>query len=103
MSPTTPDAAEQDTRSPAQIEADIARTRQEIKLAVDELSNRLDPRVQAKAVGDETRAAAADLRRRLAREPRGLTESPPTTRGWVVLGVGAALTALVLTAVVRRL
>ncbi|WP_324649368.1 DUF3618 domain-containing protein [Georgenia sp. H159] len=49
----------QDKRTPEQIEADLARTRQELASSVDELSTMLDPREQIKDATSNLKAAAA--------------------------------------------
>lgn len=89
--------------TPQQIEAEIARTRQEIKLAVDELSDRLDPRTQAARALADVKVAVADLRRRASGEPLLPGEPEPTTRGWALLGAGAAIAVGAVAAVVRKL
>ena len=85
------------------IEADIARTRAELKSTVDELSVRLNPRNQATAILDEAKIAVVDLRRRVMGDVRPAGEPEPTTKGWVVLGAAAALAATVVTKIVRKL
>ncbi|MCL3863122.1 DUF3618 domain-containing protein [Actinotalea sp. K2] len=89
--------------TPQEIEAEIARTRAELQATVDQLSERLDPRVQAEEARDEAKAALGDLRRRVTGDPLLPGEQPATTKGWVVLGAGAAIAALVTAAVVRKL
>src|SRR5690606_20043240 len=42
---TDADSADEDTRSPEEIEADLTRTRAALTATVDELSDRVDPRV----------------------------------------------------------
>lgn len=86
-----------------EIEAEIARTRAELKAAVDQLSERLNPKTQASEAVDDVKVAVADLRRRVTGDVRPLGEPEPTTKGWVVLGVGAAVAALVVTRIVRKL
>lgn len=49
--------SEQDKRTPEQVEADLARTRQELAASVDELSTMLDPREQIKDVKANVKAA----------------------------------------------
>lgn len=88
--------------SPADIEADIARTRAELRATVEELSDRLDPRNLAQEAVDETKIALADVKRRLTGEQREPDDPEPSTLGWAVLGTGAALTALVVTKILRR-
>ena len=50
-------------QSQAQIEAEIARTRAELRATVDELSERLNPRTQAEHVMDEAMSRLAGSRR----------------------------------------
>ena len=92
-----------DQRTPQQIEAEIARTRQELRLTVDELSERLDPRTQATLAADEVKAAVAEVRRKISGEPRSVGDPEPTTRAWVILGSGAAVALGFVAAVVRKL
>ena len=98
MSGTQPTA-----RSQAEIEAEIARTRAELRATVDELSDRLSPKNQAQAALDEAKLAVAELKRKVTGEVRPADEPEPTRTGWVVLGVGAALAAAVVGSVVRKL
>jgi len=84
------------------IEAEIAKTRAELQATVDELSDRLDPRANAARAVDETKAAVADLRRRVTGEERTKGEPEATTTGWVILGAGAAAALALVTAVVRK-
>lgn len=85
------------------IEADIARTRAELKATVDELSDRLSPKAQANEAVDDVKIAVADLKRRVTGDVRPLGEPEPTTKGWVVLGVGVAVAAALVTKIVRKL
>lgn len=91
------------TRTPQEIEAEIARTRAELRLTVDELSERLDPRTQAHHVLDEAKVAADDLRRRLSGETRGATDPEPTRTGWIALGAAAAAATAVVAGIIRKL
>lgn len=93
MSNTTPDA----------IEADIARTREELRETVDQLSDRLSPKNLAQEALDEAKIAVADLKRRVTGETRTADDPEPTRAGWIVLGGGAALTLAVVTKIVRKL
>ncbi|WP_413451941.1 DUF3618 domain-containing protein [Georgenia phoenicis] len=52
----------QEKRTPEQIEADLARTRQELASSVDELSTMLDPREQLKDAKSNLKAALARTR-----------------------------------------
>lgn len=88
---------------PARIEAEIARTRAQLKEAVDELSDRLNPKTQASELTEEAKRAVADLKRRVTGEVRPDDEPEVSRAGWVVLGVGAALAVGLVRAVVRRL
>ncbi|WP_250443760.1 DUF3618 domain-containing protein [Actinotalea sp. C106] len=94
---------EKDERTPQQIEAEIARTRQELRLTVDALSDRLDPRTQANLAVDEVKAAVAEVKRKVSGESRPLGEPEPTTRAWVILGAGAAAAVGLLATIVRKL
>ncbi|MBO1753171.1 DUF3618 domain-containing protein [Actinotalea sp. BY-33] len=90
-------------RTPQQIEAEIARTRQELRLTVDELSDRLDPRTQATLAVDEVKAAVAEVKRKVSGESRPLGEPEPTTRAWVILGTGAAAAVGLVASIIRKL
>ena len=85
------------------IEAEIARTRAELRSTVDELTERLNPRNQAQEAVDEVKVAVADLKRRVTGYVRPAGEPEPTTKGWVVLGAAAALALTVVTKIVRKL
>lgn len=87
----------------SEIEAEIAKTRAELQATVDELSDRLDPRANAARAVDETKAAVADLRRKVTGEERAVGEPEATTTGWVILGAGAAVAATLVAAVARKL
>ena len=87
----------------SEIEAEIAKTRAELQATVDELSDRLDPRANAARAVDETKAAVADLRRKVTGEERVAGEPEATTTGWVILGAGAAVAAALVAAVARKL
>lgn len=84
------------------IEAEIARTREELRSTVDELSDRLNPRNQAQEVVEEVKVAVADLRRRVTGDVRPDGEPEPTTKAWVVLGVAATLALTVVTKIIRK-
>lgn len=92
-----------ESATPAQIEAEIALTRAELQHTVDALSQRLDPRTQARHAVDEAKIAVADLRRRVTGEVPGPGQAEPTRTGWIVLGAGAALAAAVVATVIRKL
>ena len=92
-----------DTRTQAQIEADIARTRAELRATVDELSDRLNPRNQAQEAVDEAKIAFDDLKRKVTGEVRPADEPEPTKLGWIVLGAAAAVAAAVVGTVARKL
>ena len=98
MSGTQPTALSQ-----AEIEAEIARTRAELRATVDELSVRLNPKNQAQDALDEAKFAVAELKRKVTGEVRAADEPEPTRRGWIVLGASAALAAAVLGTVLRKL
>ena len=84
------------------IEAEIAATRAELRLTVDELTERLNPRNQAQEAVEEVKVAVADLRRRVMGDVRPADAPEPTTKGWVVLGAAAGLVLAVVTKVVRK-
>jgi predicted pyridoxine 5'-phosphate oxidase superfamily flavin-nucleotide-binding protein len=86
-----------------EIEAEIARTRAELKATVDELSDRLSPKAQATETVEDVKVAVADLRRRVTGDIKPAGEPEPSTKAWVVLGVGTALAAAVVTKIIRRL
>ncbi|MDO8105878.1 DUF3618 domain-containing protein [Isoptericola sp. b441] len=85
------------------IQADITRTRSELQATVDELADRLDPKANVLRALEEAKVALADVQRRVQRTDRGPEDREPTTTGWVVLGVGAAATAAIVTTVVRKI
>lgn len=86
-----------------EIQADIVRTRAELQAAVDELSDRLNPKANVLRALDEAKVAVDDVRRRITREERGPDDPEPTTTGWVVLGAGAAAAAAIVAGVARKL
>lgn len=88
---------------PAQIEAEIARTRAQLKDAVDELSDRLSPKNQADEIKADVKVALVDLKRRVTGEVRPADEPEPTRRAWIVLAAGVAVAATVVTKIVRKL
>lgn len=91
------------TDSQAQIEADIARTRAELRATVDELSERLNPKTQLQGALDEAKVAFAEVKRKVTGEVRPVGEPEPTRTGWTVLGAGAAVAALVVVGIARKL
>lgn len=91
------------SNDPAQIEAEIARTRAQLKDTVDELSDRLSPASLAAEIGDDVKLVVADLRRRVTGDVRPADEPEPPRRGWIVLGAGAALVVGVVGKIVRKL
>lgn len=97
------DSSATDTRTQAQIEADIARTRAELRATVDELSDRLNPRNQAQNAVDEAKVAFADLKRKVTGDVRPADEPEPTRLGWIVLGAAAAVAAAVVGTIARKL
>lgn len=102
--PSTPAAARAaEAQTPQQIQDDIARTRIELQRTVDELSERLDPRTQANEAMAEAKVAVSDLKRRVTGEVRSPGEPEPTTKGWVLLGAAAAVTAVIAAGVIRKL
>lgn len=91
------------TTSRDKIEADIARTREELQTTVDELSDRLSPKSLAQDAADEVKIAVADLKRRATGEVRAADEPEPTKAGWVLLGTGAVVALAVVRKIVRKL
>lgn len=85
------------------IEADIVRTRAELRATADELSERLDPRTQVEHVVEEAKLALADAKRRVTGEVRPADEPEPTRTGWIALGAAAAAGLLVVGTVIRKL
>lgn len=83
----------QDTRTPEQIQTDIARTRLELTSAVDELVDRLDPRTQIAE-------AKATIRARIQAIKEDLRAGDPKTLGIAAAGVATAV--LVVVVLVRR-
>lgn len=63
------EAPEPRKRTAAEIEADLAQTREALTKTIDELSDRLDPRSQARAAADKGRAFVDDVK---AGEPRAI-------------------------------
>lgn len=98
MSETQPKALTQ-----VEIEAEIARTRAELRATVDQLSERLNPKTQAADALDEAKLAFAELKRKATGEVRPADEPEPTRTGWLVLGAGAALAVAVVGTIVRKL
>lgn len=88
--------------TPQEIQAQIARTREELRLTVDELSERLDPRVQAERVSEDVKLAVADLKRKVTGEEKPYGEREPGKAGWVVLGSAAALVLALGVKILRR-
>lgn len=92
-----------DNETPAMIEADILRTRAELRATVDELSDRLNPRSLAQEAAGEAKIAAEDIKRRVTGEVRSPLDPEPTKTGWIVLGTGAAIGLAVVTTIIRKL
>ena len=88
--------------SQSQIEDEIARTRAELAGTIDELTTRLDPRVQAKAAAQQAKQAASDTGAFLT--GGGLpVEDPDRSRNVkLLLGAVVAGVALVTAAILRR-
>ncbi|HLT83727.1 MAG TPA: DUF3618 domain-containing protein [Phototrophicaceae bacterium] len=100
-----------DKRTPEQIQADLARTRQELAGSVDELSTMLDPREQIKEARTSLKAAVSrtgESARHAAKGAETKAQSllddakggDPKAIG--IVGAGAAALALVITVVARR-
>lgn len=89
------------TRTAAEIEADLARTRSELTATVNELSDRLNPRTQLNAAKESARAAAADFSTR-AREMGDRAAGGDPTALAIVAGVIATAAGVVIGAVLRR-
>ena len=81
-----------DTRSPAEIEADLERTRERLTGTLDELSERLSPRDLARRGGRRVKAQFVDERSGRVRRDRAAS---------VLGGLGGAVGALVLLRKVR--
>ena len=92
-----------ESATPAEIEAEIVRNRAELQRTIDELSQRLDPRTQAKHAVDEAKVAAADLKRRITGELPDVDEPEATRTGWIILGAGAAVAAAIVATIIRKL
>lgn len=90
-------------QSRAQVEAEIARTRAELRATVDELSERLNPRTQAERAMDEAKIAFAEVKRTVTGQVRAPGEPEPSRTGWIVLGAGAAAAAAIAATVLRKL
>ncbi|WP_454728533.1 DUF3618 domain-containing protein [Cellulosimicrobium protaetiae] len=88
--------------SQSQLEDEIARTRAELAGTIDELTTRLDPRVQAKAAAQQAKQAATDTGAFLTGS--GLPEEDPDRSRNVKLLLGAVVAgvALVTAAILRR-
>ena len=88
--------------SQSQLEDEIARTRAELAGTIDELTTRLDPRVQATHVAQQAKQAASDTGTFLS--GGGLPEEDPgrARNVKVLLGAAVATVALVAAAVLRK-
>ncbi|UKJ63652.1 DUF3618 domain-containing protein [Cellulosimicrobium cellulans] len=88
--------------SQSQLEDEIARTRAELAGTIDELTTRLDPRIQAKAAAQQAKQAASDTSAFLT--GGGLPEEDPDRSRNVKLLLGAVVAgvALVTAAILRR-
>lgn len=87
--------AEEDTRSPEEIEADLVRTRAALTATVDELTDRVDPRAAVRRVFGRGPKQAAPTDDPAYEERR-------RTRALVLSGLAAAAGAAVLVAAARR-
>ena len=96
------DGASAPALSQSQLEDEIARTRAELAGTIDELTTRLDPRVQAKAAAQQAKQAASDTGAFLT--GGGLPEEDPDRSRNVKLLLGAVVAgvALITAAVLRR-
>ncbi|MBD5785252.1 DUF3618 domain-containing protein [Cellulosimicrobium terreum] len=85
-----------------QIEQEIARTRAELAQTLDELTTRIDPRVQASNMARQAKQAASDTGSFLT--GGGLPEQEPSRSRnvKVLLGAVAAGVALTAVAILRR-
>lgn len=79
----------QDTRTPEQIKADLARTRLELTSAVDELVDRLDPRNQIEE-------AKATVRAKFRAFTEDLRNKDPKALGIAAAGVAVVVLSVVL-------
>ncbi|HLT83894.1 MAG TPA: DUF3618 domain-containing protein [Phototrophicaceae bacterium] len=91
-------------RTPEEIEADLARTRQELASSVDELSTMLDPRVQLKEAKENISTAAKHAVDGAGAKAQAFLEDvksgDPKAIGLV--GAGAAAVAAVIALAARR-
>lgn len=109
--------------TPEEIEADIARTRRELGDTVGALSERLNPRMQAKQQADDLKAQAKhqadDLKGRVrdqaeharqtaqtsftqARDATVGADGRPSPTGWIAAGAAAGALAAVTALLIRR-
>lgn len=89
-------------RSQADLEAEIVRTRSELASTIDELTTRLDPRVQAAHAAASAKQAATDAGSLLKGD--GLPHGDPARSRNVKVLVGATIAgvAVVVVAILRR-
>lgn len=83
---------EQPKRSAADIEADLQRTRAELTDVVNELSNRLDPKANAKAVADKAKVKAAEFAEKAKTVPSDAGDGDANAIG--ILAAAAATAGL---------
>jgi len=87
-------------RTPAEIEADLAKTRMDLTNTVNELSDRLDPRVQVDAAKESARAAADAASAHAKGFKDDVVAGDPKTLG--VLAAGLATAGIAILVKLRR-
>jgi len=85
------------TATPEEIEAQIARNRSELAATIDELTDRLDPKAKANELVDKAKQVVRDA----GNDPD--TRPEDRNRARIMVGVGAAAAAGLLTALVRKI
>jgi len=94
----------QGKRTPEQIEADLARTRQELASSVDELSTMLDPRVQLKEAKENISSAAKHAVDGAGAKAQSILDDAKSgdPKAIGILGAGVAAVAAVVALAARR-
>ncbi|PFG40234.1 uncharacterized protein DUF3618 [Georgenia soli] len=83
-------------RTPAEIEADLAKTRIDLTNTVNELSDRLDPRAQVDAAKESAKAAANAASARAKGFKDDVAAGDPKTLGVLAAGLATAGIAILL-------
>lgn len=83
-------------RTPAEIEADLAKTRMDLTNTVNELSDRLDPRAQVDAAKESAKAAANAASARAMGFKDDVAAGDPKTLGVLAAGLATAGIAILL-------